>query len=129
MVNRLPGPIEPLFIHGSDQTSLSKTVPAWVLDRCQETLRKIQASQEKKPYQAQPEGFKDLHTFPSWNDDLIKGDQMTGELGDRDHHLLERCIASDGYRSAYGYGCVRFVSSLTNWNDLTSFSHTQNENL
>lgn len=109
-MNRLPDPIIPLLPYKNNHTNISTSVPPWVLPQCKSTLTKIknikhynQADVEQAKF---PETLTNLDfpAFPSWNDDLIKADQMIGELADRDHHLLERCIASEGYRSAYGYG-------------------------
>ncbi|KAH9812417.1 hypothetical protein DFH28DRAFT_899111 [Melampsora americana] len=98
MVDRLPKPVLPL------SNSTSSSVPPLILEKCRVTLEKISKSGRAVEHKKRAViEIQDQKTFPSWNDDLINVDQMTGELSMHDHDLLERCLASGGYRTAYGY--------------------------
>lgn len=126
MVDRLPDPVAPL---GNSTSSL---VPPSVLEECRVTLQKVRRSEPRRPhYKRAVIANQDLRTSPSWNDDMINNDQITGDLSIRDHDLLERCLASGGYRTAYGYTFtaywmrepyeptkyIRKVQNLTGWWD------------
>ncbi|EGG07749.1 uncharacterized protein MELLADRAFT_105661 [Melampsora larici-populina 98AG31] len=126
MVDRLPDPVAPLG------NSTFSSVPPSVLEKCRITLQKVQRSEPVRPHKKRVViTYQDHNTFPSWNDDLINNDQMSGDLSIRDHDFLERCLASGGYRTAYGYTLlgywmkapydptkyIRKVQDLTGWWD------------
>ncbi|EGF98906.1 uncharacterized protein MELLADRAFT_95062 [Melampsora larici-populina 98AG31] len=104
VLDRLPLPVEPLIPKDDTNVTLSSSIPLKVIQKCQATLQKVDQLQPRfRQKRDSSKPAQDLTSFPSWNDDLIQGDQMTGELSHHDNDLLERCIASHGYRTAYGY--------------------------
>ncbi|KAG0148787.1 hypothetical protein CROQUDRAFT_721453 [Cronartium quercuum f. sp. fusiforme G11] len=133
MLDRLPAAIEPLVPENSNTPPPS--VPLQLYEKCLATLKKVETLQPR----LRQKRDNQLPASTSWNDDLITGDQMTGELALKDHELLERCIASRGYRTAYGYtldgwwmkapaGPTKYFRKVENlrgwWDDLHSHNET-----
>ncbi|MBW0463978.1 hypothetical protein O181_003693 [Austropuccinia psidii MF-1] len=112
MVDKLPKPIEPL-IDFKDRSK--KTAPDPIIKKCESTLNRLATLSRKRSISSiqhvssdshqkrQNQALKEQNQFPSWDESLITGDQLTGNLSNVDHPLLEQCLASKNLRTAYGF--------------------------
>ncbi|CAH7689465.1 hypothetical protein PPACK8108_LOCUS24550 [Phakopsora pachyrhizi] len=90
-VDKLPKPVEPLITN----STYSNDVPKQVIEECKATLDKM-AKQIKLEKRSE-------NKYRTWDGHLIQDEEMTQEFAEKDHPLLERCIASKGLRSVYSF--------------------------
>jgi len=100
MVDRLPKPITPLI----DRTNPSKSTSPALIAKCESTLKILEANIPQK--RSIIERADDVPGPPYWDEAEIRGNYMVGKLAESDHPLLESCMASNGFRSAYAYGML-----------------------
>ncbi|CAH7690827.1 hypothetical protein BY996DRAFT_4587431 [Phakopsora pachyrhizi] len=134
IVDRLPTPIKPLISKAMDNGTSNSTdqtdLPIKLIEKCRLTLSRLDSTipsrrmKRKRMIRRRDVTTNDDKRVPDWDLNLIQGDQMLGELSSKDHSILERCIASNGFRTAYGftidgwwmkapYGPTKYVKRLS----------------
>ncbi|KAH9473069.1 hypothetical protein Pst134EA_000149 [Puccinia striiformis f. sp. tritici] len=102
MVDKLPSPIKPLI----DRSKPIQENSA-LITQCESTLKILESSIPKRDldHQSKRTAIPDVR-LPNWDESEIRGSYMVGKLAENDNLLLESCFASNGFRSAYGYGML-----------------------
>ncbi|CAH7690820.1 hypothetical protein PPACK8108_LOCUS26282 [Phakopsora pachyrhizi] len=96
-VDRIPQPIKPLI---PTSKSESPDVPKKLIEKCEKALGKLKGLVHHSTIMKRD-------SFPSWNDESVNGKYLVDELS-TDHSIFERCIASIGMRSVYGFTELSF---------------------
>ncbi|CAH7666672.1 hypothetical protein PPACK8108_LOCUS1021 [Phakopsora pachyrhizi] len=87
-IDKLPKPVEPLIYNS---TTFSTDVPKSVLEKCFKTLQKVDQL------------FRSNEKRSEFLRSLIIGKEITEEFAAIDYPVFERCIASRGLRTVYGF--------------------------
>ncbi|WAQ81599.1 hypothetical protein PtA15_1A941 [Puccinia triticina] len=103
MVDRLPKPIKPLI----DRQKQRRPSSSALITQCESTLKILEANvPQKRDNIPSPEPKRSKQDLPNWDISEIRGNYIAGKLAESDNPLLESCFASNGFRSAYGYGML-----------------------